>query len=174
MPYVMLAAAAISIIGSMQSAQDQAEAERKNAAFYREQQLFQQEATAREIAIFDRKSRQLKGDQLMSVSSRGLELSASSMELLASESVAMDNERYAIQREGEFKQRLAGLRAEQADQPAARTARGFRAAAAPRGRAARRVPLRRHRLDVARRARRARAERADADVHRRVRRGVVR
>ena len=118
MPYVMLAAAAISIIGSMQSAQDQAEAERKNAAFYREQQLFQQEATAREIAIFDRKSRQLKGDQLMSVSSRGLELSASSMELLASESVAMDNERYAIQREGEFKQRLAGLRAEQADQTA--------------------------------------------------------
>ena len=118
MPYVMLAAAAISIIGSMQSAQDQAEAERKNAAFYREQQLFQQEATARELAIFDRKSRQLKGDQLMSVSSRGLELSASSMELLASESVAMDNERFAIQREGEFKQRLAGLRAQQSDQTA--------------------------------------------------------
>lgn len=118
MPYVMLAAAAISIIGSMQSAQDQAEAERKNAAFYREQQLFQQEATARELAIFDRKSRQLKGDQLMSVSSRGLELSASSMELLASESVAMDSERFAIQREGEFKQRLAGLRAEQSNQTA--------------------------------------------------------
>jgi len=114
----MLAAAAISIIGSMQSAQDQAEAERKNAAFYREQQLFQQEATARELAIFDRKARQLKGDQLMSVSSRGLELSASSMELLASESVAMDSERFAIQREGEFKKRLAGLRAEQSDQTA--------------------------------------------------------
>lgn len=116
LPLALFAAGAvISTLGRMKSDVDQARAERANAAYYREQQAFTLEQMFNERDIFDRKSNKLKGQQLAYAGGTGFTTTSNVLDQLGYESAIMQKERNMIIRNGEFKARLAGLKAEQSD-----------------------------------------------------------
>ena len=115
---LFVAGSALRTFGDLQADSAQAGAERQNAAYYREQERFMLDEMSRELSIFDRKSVKLKGEQKLALASRGSAVNSDDMMKLAYEATKMDSERLAIQKAGEFKARLAGLRAKQADDTA--------------------------------------------------------
>lgn len=113
--FLMAAGKGMQIMGSLQSDSDQADAERANASFFREQAEFTREATVRELQLFNTKAVESFGQTVGAYAASGVQLSASALEVLAGEKKTMNEQANAIKREGEFKQRLALLRANQAD-----------------------------------------------------------
>ena len=103
----------INTIGKFSADAAQADAERRNAAYYQEQEKFNLEEMFREVSIFDRKSSILKGQQMASAGGRGIAITHFTLDTLSAENARMSAERAAIVRQGEFKARLAGLRAHQ-------------------------------------------------------------
>lgn len=118
-PLALFAAGQVlNTYGKIQADEAQAEAERKNASYYREQGAFTEAATFRESSIFQKKSATLQGQQIGAVAKGGIALGGDIMQVLAGEKADMQQENNAILLEGAFKARLAYLRAEQADQTA--------------------------------------------------------
>lgn len=118
-PLVLFAVTqAVSTYGKYQADQAQAEAEAKNASYYREQAGFIQLATERESALFKKKAARLQGDQVGAVAKGGIALSGDMLQQLAGERAESILEDNAIRADGSFKARLARLRANQADETA--------------------------------------------------------
>jgi hypothetical protein len=114
---VVLAAMAVGTIiksyGQIKANEDQAAAEKRNAAFYREQAEFAQRAGDRKRAIFERESDVLYGDQVGAFAKAGVDTGSSSF-FLAQQVFYRQNESFAIKEEADFNVRLAMLRADQA------------------------------------------------------------
>lgn len=120
-PLALIAAGtALQVYGNYRANMDQADAEAKNANFYREQAHNFELATQRELKIHQRESNMLFGRQVGAYASAGVKLSSgSALDVLMYSRKSAIEEDYAIQREGDSRVRLAMLRAEQADQTAA-------------------------------------------------------
>lgn len=116
--WVMAAGQFMNTMGQMQADSAQAGAERQNAGFFREQAQFQKEATDREIAVFRRKAIFSIGSTIGNYAKSGVSLSADALTVIAGQKALAIEEENAIQREGDFRARLALLRANQADQTA--------------------------------------------------------
>lgn len=112
-------------LGKMKANADQADAEEKNAAFYREQADFAAKAGERQRMIFDRESVILFGEQASAFAKAGIDTSGSGY-FLAQQNLFRAQESNAIQEETDMNVRLATLRAEQADATAdALNSQGF-------------------------------------------------
>lgn len=103
--------------GEYQANQDQADAEERNAAFYREQAAFAKKAAERQRTIFDRESVILHGQQVGAFAKAGVDTQHSSR-FLAQQVMFRQQESQAIKDEGDMNVRLANLRGEQADETA--------------------------------------------------------
>jgi hypothetical protein len=115
---VILAAMAVSAMGQMQADADQANAELANARFFREQALFQRAATERELQVFRNKAANSLGNTIGAYAKGGVALSASALEVISGERQKALDEEGAIQREGDFRSRLAMLRANSSEETA--------------------------------------------------------
>lgn len=116
--WVLGAGQFLSTMGQMQGDAAQGAAERDNAYFFREQAQFQKEATDREIAVFRRKAAFSLSTTIGNYTKSGVSLSADALSVIAGQKGLAIDEENAIQREGDFRARLALLRGAQADQTA--------------------------------------------------------
>lgn len=118
---IALAAMAVGTIiksyGQIKANMSQAEAERQNAGFYREQAAFAQKSGDRKREIYDRESQVLYGDQVSAFAKAGVSTGSSSF-FLAQQMLLRQNESFAIKEEADFNVRLAMLRADQSDSTA--------------------------------------------------------
>lgn len=89
----------------------EAEAEFANAAFYREQAKFARTAGDRKVAIFDRESKVLYGDQASAFAKAGVDTGESS-DYIAREAFFRGQERSDIYAEADLNVRLAQMRAD--------------------------------------------------------------
>lgn len=121
---VMGAGTIMQSYGRYRATLDQADAEEVNAAWYREQADFAREAGDRQAMIFDRESKILFGEQRSAFAKSGVNPSESSF-FMAQQMLYRSQEGYAIDKEADFNERLANLRANQAQE----TARSLRDAA---------------------------------------------
>lgn len=104
-------------IGRAQADYAQADAERENAQYYREQADFAAQAGRRQRDIFERDSKILVGDQLSAFAKAGIDTQASSF-FIANTTLQRSRESGAIKAEADMNVRLASLRANQASQTA--------------------------------------------------------
>lgn len=109
----------LNTLGKFEADQGEAAAERQNASFYREQEKNTLDQMFMDLSVFDRKATATKGEQLQFVGSQGIAITSNVLDKLGDESALMERERNMIQRNGEFKARLANLKAQQSDQNAA-------------------------------------------------------
>lgn len=105
---------AMQMFGGMSANSAQAGAERGNAYHFDQQADFMEDATERELKLHGQKSARHMGEAVGAYAASGVALSSSALEVLAGEKSKLDEEGNAIQREGEFRARLARLRAQQA------------------------------------------------------------
>lgn len=118
-PAVALFAAGtlIKSYGQAKNAEAEAAQERANAAWYREQAAFAQEAGERQRMLFDRESQVLYGQQQSGFAKAGIDTGSSS-EFMAREMLYRDQESYAIKREADMNVKLAMMRANAAEEAA--------------------------------------------------------
>lgn len=110
---------ALRTFNEINADQAEANASSANAAYYKDQEKYMLEEMFRELRIFDRKATRTTGEQKLTLASRGqAAMTSDDMMKIAYEKTLMGSERMAIQRAGEFKARLAGLRAKQAEDKA--------------------------------------------------------
>jgi hypothetical protein len=102
---------AASIYGQVKANAAEAEANRQNASFLREQADFAAEAGARELAIFKDNADQFFGNQVTSIGAGGVAVSGSALQVLADTKMRTMREEQAIKADTAFKQREALLRA---------------------------------------------------------------
>jgi hypothetical protein len=105
--------------GQSQANAAQADEERLNASFYREQAEYAEDAGIRQREIFDRESQVLYGEQMSSFAKAGVDTSSSS-NYMASQILTRQRESFAIKREADMNVRLAMLRSESSDRTAKR------------------------------------------------------
>lgn len=118
---IMIGAMAVGTIiksfGQIKANNDQAAAERANAAYYREQADFAKKAGDRKRTIFDRESTVIYGDQVSGFAKAGVDTANSSF-FLAQQMLYRQTESFAIKQEADANVRLAMLRAEQSESTA--------------------------------------------------------
>lgn len=95
--------------GDWMASRAEAEAEARNADFYREQAEFARKAGVRQRMIFARQSKVLLGEQAAGIAKSG---GGQSSLFLATQDLFRQQEEGAIQEETDFNVRLARLRAE--------------------------------------------------------------
>jgi hypothetical protein len=96
------------------SDRDQADAERKNADFYREQAANAKFTGDRELLLFDRSSKITYGEQASAFAKAGVD-TAESSRFLAQQQLFGSQQTNALTKERDMNVRLATLKAEQAD-----------------------------------------------------------
>lgn len=105
----------LSAYGQMRAAQQREDAERRNAAILQEQADLEALATQEELMIHDRQSDQFLGQQVTSFTAAGVDIgSGSVLDVLADTITTAKREAGFIQVQGEFRERFARLRAEEA------------------------------------------------------------
>ncbi len=117
---MMVAGAGMQIVGNFQANAAEAEAERANAAFYREQALLSMKAAEREERLFERESQQFFGSQVNAFAKGGVDMSGSALLKLAGTKQEMANESFNILETGKRNMNLALLRSSQAESNARR------------------------------------------------------
>jgi hypothetical protein len=118
LPAVLLGAGLVMKgYGTYMANMAQAEGERKNASWYREQADFAKKSGERQQMIFDRESQVLYGEQLGAFTKAGVDTSASSY-FVAKQMLFRQQESYAIKQEADMNTRLAMLKADQAERNA--------------------------------------------------------
>jgi len=110
---LFVAGSALRAYGTFKADAAQRQSELQNMYFYLEQEKLAKYQTEREVGIFERKASKAQGDQAVSVGSRGSAVTSSDLMKLAFEKVLMDQEKEAIVREGEFKAKVARMKAGQ-------------------------------------------------------------
>jgi hypothetical protein len=117
LPLVLFAAGlAIRTFGQLKADSDQANAERANASYFREQEAFTLEEMFREVNIFEGTATRAKGEQLVHAGSQGTAITSFTLDRLGQQTALMESQKESIIRQGKFKARLASLRANQADE----------------------------------------------------------
>ena len=114
-PALFIAGTFMQMYGRFQADSQQRKLEYLNAAMYRDQEELTRFQTARELAIFQRKAIKLQGEQKIQMGMRGSAITANDLLRQAHEAVLMDQEKAAIAKEGEFRARVARMRAQQSD-----------------------------------------------------------
>lgn len=99
--------------GTLLADASQADAEEKNASFYREQAAFAKSAGERQRAIFDDQSLELQGAQASAFAKGGSGTQNQSL-FVAKQALSRQQESAAIKQEADMNTRLAMLRADQA------------------------------------------------------------
>lgn len=99
------------------SDRDQANAERQNADFYREQAANAKYTGDRELLLFDRQSKVTYGEQRSAFAKAGVDMQESSR-FLAEQELYGSQQTAALTKERDMNVRLATLKAEQADSEA--------------------------------------------------------
>lgn len=113
------AGAIIKTYGQIKANEEQAAAERQNAAWYREQAKFARDAGDRQRRIFDRETLKLQGTQVSAFAKAGIDAgSGSASYFMAKEALFRQEESSAIKQEADMNVRLALLRADQAEKTA--------------------------------------------------------
>lgn len=105
--------AAIQISGQRTANSAQADAERKNKKYYAEQARLAAIATRRGASIFQDEADVFIGSQVSSYAKSGVSLSGSALLVVSQTKQKMISEKNAILTDGQFNERLAGLRARQ-------------------------------------------------------------
>jgi hypothetical protein len=113
---LIAAGAATSAAGGIKANNDQAEMEKKNAEFYREQALFAEKAAKRAEDVFAREADQVIGNTITSFGAAGVDLSGSPMLVLLDAERRKAEEIQAIREEGRMNVSLARQRALSADE----------------------------------------------------------
>ncbi len=103
--------------GLFEANHKQAESERANASYYREQAAYAESAGERARLIHDKESKILFGNQVSAFAKAGLDTSDSSL-FLASQKLYAFQEDAAIAKETAMQVHLANLRADQSEQTA--------------------------------------------------------
>ena len=111
---VLIISGGVQIFGKLKANEAEADAQRQNAAFFREQQKLSQAATRREVDIFERESDAFFGSQVSAYAKAGVDLSGSILQSLTQSKQSIKSERSAIIEQGKLKANLAGMRADQA------------------------------------------------------------
>lgn len=101
-------------IGQLKANMDQADAESKNASWYREQAAYARQVGDRQRSIFEDESQLLYGEQLSAFAKAGVDTSSSSL-FMAKTMISRQDESYAIKKEADMNVRIAMLRADQAE-----------------------------------------------------------
>lgn len=101
-------------IGTAAADWAQADAERENASWFREQGAFAAKSGQRQLDIFDRQTKILTGDQMSAFAKAGIDTGASSL-FLAKTILFRQQEHGAIKAESDFNVRQTQLRALAAD-----------------------------------------------------------
>lgn len=114
---IMGAGLALNIMGQARADADQADAEERNAAYYREQAAYAAKVGERQQDIFDRESKILVGDQMSAFAKAGVNTQSSSL-FMAKEMLFRQEESNAIKVEADQNVRLAMLRADSAQSTA--------------------------------------------------------
>ena len=104
----------LQISGQRAANEAQAEAEARNAAFFEEQAKFFEDATDRELAIFETESDMIIGGQLATFARAGIDISGSALGVIAQTKEQQSREKSAIKAEGEMNVKLARLKAQDA------------------------------------------------------------
>jgi hypothetical protein len=119
-PLILMAAGtAMQIVGNLQANRAQAEKELANAAFYKEQAKFAEDAMFRQSDIAARNYEQRKGAQLSSYAASGVDISGSAAITIAETVAQKSEEIQAIYKKGELDTRLALSRARSSEAMAA-------------------------------------------------------
>jgi len=106
----LAAGLAMQSISTARAMVSKANAEEKNASFFREQAAFAKDVGERQLKVFDEKSRVLIGDQVAAFAKSGGS-SLTSATFVAATKVQQAQEGAAIKKEANFNERLALLRA---------------------------------------------------------------
>lgn len=116
MAWPLLAIAAVGVgtqvFGGYKATMDEANAEVANANFYREQAAFAEATKERELRLFDKESAIFESGTLSKIVKSGGSMTAADIGIMASNRIEMRKERDAINKEGNFRTRLANLRAQ--------------------------------------------------------------
>lgn len=107
----------VQAYGKYHSLMAQSQAEQDNAAYYREQADYAQQAGAREHTIYEHESKILYGEQLSGFAKAGISSSNSSF-FMASQMLQRSQGLNAIDKETQQNSQLASLRAQEADRVA--------------------------------------------------------
>ena len=102
---------ALKIMGQRRADEAQAEAERRNAEFFFEQEKFASFAAEREEDIFQEESDDFLSSQRTAFAKAGVSMSGSPLLALLDSKENIRTELNAIRKEGALRVRLAGLRA---------------------------------------------------------------
>ena len=108
---IFAAGTALSIFGQYQANMAQAKAERENASWLDQQAQYAQIANQREQGIFLRESNQFMGAQYAAISSSGVDLAGSALDVIDESFRLIQSELDAIQLSGEMQVREALLKA---------------------------------------------------------------
>lgn len=121
----MAAGSAIGATGGMMADKAQADAEEKNAEYYRKQAGYSSSATDREVDIFKHEVDDLLGRQMTAFGKAGIDMSGSPLLLIGQTQDRAKSEIEAIREKGRQNVELTLLRAQSAED----TAHGIRKAA---------------------------------------------
>jgi hypothetical protein len=113
-----VAGAAVSMYGQYQAGKAQAEAERANAAFYREQSEHARRAMMREYEIYSDKAADFTGETISQFGKGNVLLQGSPLLALGTIFARQEQEKAAILESGSFNVREAKLKAEASDKAA--------------------------------------------------------
>lgn len=106
----------LQMYGQAQANAAQADAEAKNAWYYRQQAAFAESSTQRELRIQERQQKRLRGEQVVGFASSGVDVgSGSALDFLVDQESDAIEERAAIRSEGDMRVQLALYRGEAAD-----------------------------------------------------------
>lgn len=118
---VMAAAAvlgsAVSTLGKLDANQAQADAERRNAAWYEDQADYARDVGERKRNIFKRQAEQVQGRQMSAFAKAGVDISSSSL-FLSQQLFFAQQEDGAIKQEADMNVRLAKMKAQEANRVA--------------------------------------------------------
>lgn len=103
--------------GKYNALSEKADAERANAQWYREEAAHAEAAGARQHLVYERESQILHGEQAAAFAKAGID-SANSSFFMASQMLARSQGLSAIDKQSDMEEKLARLRAEEADRVA--------------------------------------------------------
>ena len=103
--------AGIQIYGQWKANKAQADAERQNASFYKEQADFAEAALGRELAIYEEQTQEFRAGQIAGYGTSGVDLSGSPLLVLATTTARAEGEKDAMRANTAMQFREAMLKA---------------------------------------------------------------
>lgn len=112
---IMGAQMGLQMYGQQQANRQQAEAEARNAEYYKKQAQFAEQSTQREMRLQERQQARLRGEQIVGFTEGNVDVgSGTALDFLVEQESYSIQERAAIRSEGDMRVELALLRGESA------------------------------------------------------------